>query len=150
MQFTDFNDVLEFAIEKEEASFRVYSRAATMVTAISARKMFEEMAAQEQGHKQLLQGLDRDRLQGFKPEKVQDLKIGDYLADVEYREDMTYQEILIYSMKAEEKAARLYEAAMALTDNPEAIKMLQFLVEEEKRHKLNIEVIYDDKVLSEN
>lgn len=148
--FKSLQEVITFAIEQEEASYQLYTRAAGMVKAISSRKMLEDMAAQELGHKRLLQGMDLEKIATYQAVKVPDLKIGDYLADVEYRDDMTYQQILIFAMKAEERAARLYTSACSLTSDPEAIKMLEMLANEEKKHKFQIEALYDDKVLAEN
>jgi len=149
-QFTDIGDVFGFAIEKEEASYQLYTKAAAMVEPAASRKMLEEMAEQELGHKRLLQGMDREKVHEYRFVKVPDLKIGDYLVDVEYRDDMTFQEILIFAMKAEEKAAQLYSEASHLTDVPEIQRMLLMLANEEKKHKFNLESLYDDKILTEN
>lgn len=148
--FRNLQEVISFAIDKEEASYQLYKKTAGMMKEISSRKMLEEMAEQELGHKRLLQGMDKQRIAAYQVVKVPDLKIGDYLVDVEYREDMTYQQILIFAMKAEEKAAQLYMSAQLLTNDPEAIKMLDMLANEEKKHKFLIEALYDDKVLAEN
>src|SRR3974390_1805992 len=148
--FKDIGEVFDFAIEKKEASYRLYSKAAAMVTSPATRKMLDEMAEQELGHKRLLQGMDRDKVHEYRFVKVPDLKIGDYLVDVEYRDDMTFREILVFAMKAEEAAFRLYSEASHLTDVPEIQRMLLMLANEEKKHKFNLESLYDDKILSEN
>jgi len=148
--FNTLQEVISYAIEREEESYRLYMRASGMVEAVSSRKMLEEMAAQELVHKQLLQRMDTTTAQFCSTEKVPDLKIGDYLVDVKYRDDMTYQEILIFAMKMEEKAAQLYASAHSLTSDERILKMLEMLVNEEKKHKFNIEALYNDKVLAEN
>lgn len=148
--FKSLQEVITFAIGKEEASYLLYKKTAGMVKEVSSRKMLEEMAEQELGHKRLLQGMDQERIATYQVVKVPDLKIGDYLVDIEYRDDMTYQQVLIFAMKAEEKAAQLYTSACLLTNDPEAIKMLELLANEEKKHKFIIEALYDDKVLAEN
>jgi len=149
-QFEDIREVFDFAIEKEEASFQLYTKAAAMVTSTASRKMLEEMAEQELGHKRLLQGMDREKVHEYRFVKVPDLKIGDYLVDVEYRDDMSFQEILVFAMKAEEQAARLYSEASHMTDVPEIQRMLLMLANEEKKHKFNLESLYDDRILTEN
>jgi rubrerythrin len=148
--FKDIREVFDFAIEKEEASYQLYTKAAAMVASTASRKMLEEMAKQELGHKRLLQGMDREKVHEYRFVKVPDLKIGDYLVDVEYRDDMTFQEILVFAMKAEEQAARLYSEASHMTDVPELQRMLLMLANEEKKHKFNLESLYDDKILTEN
>lgn len=149
MEFSTIEDILEFALEKEDASFRLYKSAAMASVNSSAKKLFEEMAAQEARHKKFIQQLDREKIAGYKPKNIPDLKISDYLVDIPYRDDMTFQEILVYAMKCEEKACRLYAEAETMTDDPELKKLFQMLAGEEKKHKFYLESMYDDKVLTD-
>lgn len=149
MEFATLQDVLDFAMEKEEASYRLYADAAARVKSISARKMLEEMAEEEAGHKRMIGRLDREKIARYRITEVHDLRIGDYLADIPFSEDMTFQEILIYSMKEEERSYRLYTSALSATDDPEIGKVLMMLATEEKRHKFYLESLYDDKILTE-
>ncbi len=149
MEFSTIEDILEFALEKEDASFRLYKSAAMTSVNSSAKKLFEEMAAQEAKHKKFIQQLDRSKIARYKLKNIPDLKISDYLVDIPYRENMTYQEILVYAMKCEEKAYRLYAEAETMTDDPELKKLFQMLAGEEKKHKFYLESMYDDKVLTD-
>jgi rubrerythrin len=149
VEFSTIDDILEFALEKEDASYRLYKSAARMSTNPSARKLFEEMAEQEAAHKRFIQQLDKAKIASYKNKTVPDLKISEYLVDIPYREDMTYQEILVYSMKSEEKSCRLYTEAETMTDDPELKKLFLMLANEEKKHKFYLESIYDDKVLTD-
>jgi len=149
VEFTTIDDILEFAMEKEDASYRLYKSAATASHSSSAKKLFEEMAEQEAAHKRFIQQLDKKKIAEFKIGNVPDLKISDYLVDVPYREDMTFQEILVYAMKCEEKAYRLYAEAETLTDDPELKKLFRMLASEEKKHKYRLESMYEDKVLTD-
>ena len=149
MGFATLQDILEFAMDKENASYRLYHEAAALAESIASRKMFEEMAEEEAGHQRLIAGLDRETVAKYAFPHVPNLKIGDYLHDVAYRPGMTFQEILIFAMKEEEKAVQLYTQAEALTGDPELKKLLQMLANEEKRHKFKLEALYDDKVLTE-
>ncbi|MEI8355647.1 MAG: ferritin family protein [Deltaproteobacteria bacterium] len=149
MEFGTIEDILEFALEKEDASFRLYKSAAKMSASPSARKLFDEMAKQEEEHIRFIKQLNKEKIALYKLKKVPDLKISEYLIDIPYREDMTYQEILVYSMKGEEKSCRLYNEAEAMTDDPELKKLFLMLANEEKRHKYILESIYDEKVLTD-
>ena len=150
MHFNDLQDVIKFAIEQEEAAFNLYQRAAEQSTSISARKMFEEMAREEAGHKKMLEGFTGETIEKYQFKHVPNLKIGDYLVDVPCRPDMTYQEVLIFSMKAEEKACKLYNEAAAQASDSEMQKLLLIMANEEQKHKFHLESIYDDKVLAED
>jgi rubrerythrin len=71
------------------------------------------------------------------------------MADIPFREDMSYPEILHFALKTEENAYKLYSAAAEMTDNPKLKNMLLVLADVEKGHKARIEAIYDEKVLTE-
>ena len=79
-----------------------------------------------------------------------DLKIGDYLVDVEPTADMDYQQVLIVAMKKEKAAFRLYSDMAAATNDESLKELLLFLAQEEAKHKLHFEIEYDDVVLKEN
>ena len=149
MSMETLQEILDFAMDKEDASYRLYHEAAVKAGSISARKMFEEMAEEEEGHKRLVAKLDRDVVARYAFPHVPDLKIGDYLHEVAYRPDMTFQEILIFAMKEEERAFQLYTRAETMTGDPELKQLLLMLANEEKRHKFKLEALYDDKVLTE-
>lgn len=149
MSLDTLEEILDFAMDKEDASYRLYHEAAEKAGSISARKMFEEMAEEEAGHKRLVAKLDRKIVAQYAFPHVPDLKIGDYLHDVPYRPDMTFQEILIFAMKEEERAFQLYTKAEAMTGDPDLKQLLLMLANEEKRHKFKLEALYDDKVLTE-
>jgi rubrerythrin len=57
---------------------------------------------------------------------------------------MPMPEILKLAMKREEKAVKLYTTLSEQTDNADAKKVFQILVQEEAKHKLALESMYDD------
>lgn len=149
MELNTLDDILDFALEREDASYRLYLNAAKISTNTSARKIFEELADQEKGHKRLLLNLDKEKISNYTFRKVPDLGISEYLVDIVYHDSMTYQEILIYAMKNEEKAARFYLEAENMTDDPDLKMLLQMLANEEQKHKFRLESLYEEKVLTE-
>ena len=86
----------------------------------------------------------------FSPEKIMDLKISDYMVDVEPGPEMDYQQVLIVSMKREKAAYKLYMDLSESTTNENVRNMFLFLAQEEAKHKLRFETEYDDEVLREN
>ena len=149
MSLDTLQDILAFAMDKEDASYRLYHEAAGKAGSISGRKMFEEMAEEEAEHKRLIARFDPEIVARYTFPHVPDLKIGDYLHEVAYRPDMTFQEILIFAMKEEERAFQLYTRAETMTSDPDLKRLLLMLANEEKRHKFKLEALYDDKVLTE-
>jgi len=149
MDFDNLADVLEFAMEKEDASYRLYRNAATKSPNLASKKMFEEMAEEEAGHKRMIQKMDWEKVASYIFKKYPDMKLDELLTDVPYRDDMSYQEILIYSIKDEERSYRLYREAESMASDPEIKKLLLMLANEEKKHKYHLEKLYDEKVLTE-
>lgn len=149
MEFRTIDDILEFALEKEDASYRLYKSAAIASLSPSAKKLFEEMAEQEAAHKRFIQQLDKEKIAEYKTPSIPDMKISDFLVDVPYRDDMSFQEILVYAMKCEEKACKLYADAENMTDDEELKKVFRMLASEEKKHKFRLESMYEDKVLTD-
>ena len=145
-----FEDIIKFAVKREDAAFRLYKTAAQRAQSIAARKMFEEMAAEEAGHKLSFEKLDLEHTENYKFTSHSDMKLAEYMAEIPFKEEMSYAEILHYAMKTEENAYKLYTEAAKMTDNPKLQKMLMVLADVEKGHKLRLESLYDEKVLTEN
>ena len=150
MMFNSVDDVLDFAIKGEAESNAFYTKLAGKVETPHMKKVFEEFALEEAGHKAKLEAIREGKSVMLGTAKVTDLKIGDYLVDIEPKAEMTYQEALILAMKKEKAAFRLY-SAIALTAEKEELRTLfHGLAQEEAKHKLRFEVEYDDNVLEWN
>lgn len=149
MGFTTFEEIIKFAVKREDAAYRLYKTAAGRAESIAARKMFEEMAEEEAGHKASFEKLDLQLVENYKFSHHADMKLAEYMAEIPFRDDMSYPEILHYALKTEENAYKLYTAAAGMTDDPKLKKMLMVLADVEKGHKHRIEAMYDEKVLSE-
>lgn len=150
MGFITLEDVIKFAVQREDTAYRLYKRAAEETASISARKMFEEFAAEEAGHKDVFSRMDLAKAEQYRASKISDMGISQYLVDIELKPDMTYVEILRYAIKAEENAYQLYKAAAEMTEEPQLKKTLEVFADVELGHKKRIEGIYDERVLTEN
>ncbi|NOZ02932.1 MAG: ferritin family protein [Deltaproteobacteria bacterium] len=149
-QFKTAEDILDYAISEEEAAAQFYTELAARMTSPGTKKIFEGFAREEEGHKAKLVAVKEGRKLDLSTEKVADLKIGDYLVDVEVKSGMGYQDALIVAMKKEKAAFRLYSDLAAAADNPEVTELFLALAQEEAKHKLRFEVEYDERVLVEN
>lgn len=145
---SSMNDVVRFAIEKEEKAMDFYQKCADRAKNPGIKKFFEEMVEEEMRHKKLLQELDPAGLDTMKLDKVEDLRISDYLVDVEFKEDITYQEALTLAMKKEEKAYEFYNAWKNKCMQEKTAKLFEMLAQEEMKHKRKIETVYDEEILT--
>ena len=148
MGFNDLNDLIDFAMEKEQEASDFYATAARREDMAGSRQMFEEFAEEELKHKKMLgdlkQGSVSESIKDYKLKWIIDIKRSDYLVDAEYHEGMNYREILHLAMKREEKALKFYNDLLANAEDPDARKLLQILCQEEAKHKLALETMYDD------
>ncbi|RLB56847.1 MAG: rubrerythrin [Deltaproteobacteria bacterium] len=148
--FQSVEEILDFAVKEEEASASFYRSLATKMDRPWMKRVFEDFAAEEEGHKRKLLKFSAGELSLPPREKVLDLKIGEYLVDAELNADMDYQQALMVAMKKEKAAFRLYSDLASVADDAAARELLLALAQEEARHKLRFEVEYDDVILAEN
>lgn len=149
-KFQSSNDLLDFAIAREEEAAQFYTDLANKMEKTLMREVFLDFAKEENGHKAKLLAVKEGKKLISSEAKVMDLKIGDYLVEVETSKDMDYQEALIVAMKKEKAAFRLYSDLATKTDDGELRTLLLSLAQEEAKHKLRFELEYDEHFLPEN
>jgi rubrerythrin len=149
MQFENLEAIIDFAIDKEREAAGFYKQISRDEEDFSgSKKMFAEFAAEEQKHEKMLKefktkGIPKS-LQEYKLKWITDIKRSDYLVDLEYEKGMPYNEILLLAMKREEKALKLYNDFLKQAETKESQKLFKVLCQEEAKHKLALETIYDD------
>ena len=141
--------VLDFAIDKEIEANQFYVGLAKKMKTPAMRQVFTAFANEELGHKAKLEAIKQGKK--FQPAaKVADLRIADYVVDVEPGPDMSYQDALILAMKKEKAAFRLYMDLADEVEDKDQKAIFLALAQEEAKHKLRFEIEYDDAVLREN
>ena len=148
--FESVDDILNFAIDREQEAVDFYTEVAAKVEKQWMAKIFTQYAKEEKGHKAKLQAIKMGEKLLAARDKVIDLKVGDYLADVEVGEAMSYQQILIVAMKREKMAFKLYNDLANKVDDPTVKDLFYALAQEEAKHKLRFEVEYDEVILKDN
>ncbi|OGU02522.1 MAG: ferritin [Geobacteraceae bacterium GWC2_55_20] len=149
MKFVTLDEVIRFAVEREDTAYKLYKRAAELSTSIASKKMFEELAAEEATHKDVFSKIDEEKAENHKLCKLPEATIAKYLADVPFRADLTYSEILAFALKTEENAYQLYKTAAGMTDDTRLQKVLMSFADVELGHRRRIEAIYEERVLTE-
>jgi rubrerythrin len=142
-----FKEIIKFAIDKEIKSYNFYTNARQMAKYSGAKDMFSELSKEEVGHRKMLEKLDMKKITQAKIEKVPDLKISDYIVDAEFKPDMPYAEILRMAIKMEERALKLYNNMNKSNKDENLKKLFSLLANEEAKHKLRLEKIYDEEIL---
>ncbi len=105
---------------------------------------------EEKNHKKLLQNITQEKVNSLNIKEVLDLKISDYLVEEPPHEQMNFQDLLIFAAKKEQKAVELYSELAKQAKEKDLKKLFEFLVQQEKRHKLRLEKEYEERVLEED
>lgn len=150
-QWKSVDEILDFAIGQEEEAAQFYTDLSGRMDRPWMSKIFKEFAQEEMGHKRKLQEVKAGKLLLSAEQRVLDLKIGDYLVDVEPTgERLDYQQALVIAMKKEKKAFKMYTDLADATNDANTKTVFLSLAQEEAKHKLRFEIEYDDVIMSEN
>ncbi len=150
MSNTDFEEIIDFAIEEEIKAYKLYEETAQKVNDNRLTPLLKDVASMERGHEAKLRAFKAGKPVKVGSEKIQDLKIGDYLVDVELNENSSIQDIMIFAIKAEMKAYELYINLEKLYAEQEEKALFIQLANEELQHKNSLEKAYDDEIYKEN
>jgi rubrerythrin len=146
MSFESFEEIIQFAIEKEKEAAAFYEDAGSHEAYAGGKEIFKDFAQEERKHQALLEGFLKGdkKVSDYKLEWIPDMKRSDYMVDMTYEKGMHYPDALRLAMKREEKSLELYNALRKKTNNKDVIKVFQMLAQEEAKHKLALETLYDD------
>ncbi|HPU23327.1 MAG TPA: ferritin family protein [Candidatus Kapabacteria bacterium] len=142
-------EIIEFAINKEIEAIEFHKKLQNIAKLQSSKAFLKELEEMEVSHKNILQNYLDNPSEISLIEQPTNLQISDFMDDVEAESDITFQQILIIAMKREERAMSLYQQLAAQVEG-EARNVFIRLSQEEAKHKLQLETIYDEEILKEN
>jgi rubrerythrin len=148
--YNTIDEILDFAIASEQGAVDLYSRLADNSRNSEIRDIFIQFAKEEMGHKAKLLKIKSEGIFEGRPSTVTDLKISDFMSEVEPTPNMDYRDALIFAMSNEKAAFRLYSSLAEQAPNEALKNIFHSLAQEEARHKLRFEVEYDEFVLRDN
>jgi len=143
-------EVLDFAISREQEAVDFYTKLSEIAPGKQLQDLMRDYAKEEQRHKDKLLAVKTGGVLDNAHKRPLDLKMADYLADVEETPEMTYQDALIIAMKREQLAFRLYTDMAEKVEDPELKSLFESLAREEASHKNYFESEYDDKIYTDN
>ncbi len=146
MSFQSIDEIIDFAIANEKEAVAFYTELSEQETFKSAKQTFLEFAQEEAKHQKLLEDFrqNKEKLASYDYKWIPDIKRSDYMTDIEYQSGMPYEDILLIAMKREEKSLALYNELASKTDDDACIQLFKMLSQEEAKHKLKLETIFDD------
>ena len=153
MEFRSIQELLQFALSKEQASGRFYRDLAARMKDPASRQLMESLALQEDKHYQSIM-LELNK-QGYSvpadisPEE-EDYTWEERLEIDDQARNMNCIDVLALAIQKERAAFQLYAQLLGLARDAQFRTMLLELAEEEVRHMLQLEAEYDILMHKEN
>lgn len=143
-------EILDYAIDREQQAVEFYTKLSKMAPGSQLQELMRDYAVEEQRHKDKLLAVKAGGALNNAHKQPLDLKMADYLVDVDETPEMTYQDALIIAMKREQVAFQLYTDLAEKVEDPELRALFEALAREEASHKNYFESEYDDKIYTDN
>ena len=148
MEFTNLDDIIDFAITKEREAAAFYREVSGRESLDDKTRIFLEFATEEEKHAALLDALktggEQVELADYTWKWIIDIKRSNYVQDVEYHPNMSYREILTLAAQREEQALAFYNDCLKGAKKDDAKQVFKMLCQEEAKHKLALEGMLDD------
>ncbi|OQY57766.1 MAG: rubrerythrin [Desulfobacteraceae bacterium 4572_88] len=148
MQFENLNAIVDFAIEKEKEAAEFYEAASKEESMSGSKEMLLGFAQEERKHEDMLEkfksGSIDESVSDYQLKWIKDIRRSDYVVEMEYKKGMGYPELLMLAMKREEAALKLYNELQDNSESEDVKKIFKVLCQEEAKHKLALETMYDD------
>ena len=133
--FRSFDEVLDFAINREIEAQDFYLKLAGFVEKPEMVKVFLDLVSKELEHRTKLEAVKAGEI-GIDEEKVGDLGVIDHLKDAKPHAKMSYIDMLVVGMRKEEAARKLYTDLATIAQKQELKDIFLKLAQEEAEHKL--------------
>lgn len=140
-------DVILFAVDREKSARDFYLSCMNRATTPGARTFFREMAEEEAAHMRLLMDMEAAEDREFALSEIDGPHLIDFMVDVRFSPEMSYQEALVMAMRKEKNAHAFYAAWRDRCGGAKAAQVFAFLAGEELKHQRKIEEIYEADIL---
>ena len=148
MEEITFSEIISYAKIAEDNAMKFYLDAAAKATQSNVKELLEALAAQEKRHKEYLEELDgKLKAAGTVPaihEKVQNLGYAKMIEPQTLDADSDYKDVIEVAMQKEKEAIETYEHLFHYVDDPDAKKLFELLLAEERKHLSQFEKEYED------
>ena len=146
----EVSELLDTALYKEIAAQAFYTAGQSKTQDPGAKTLMKELAEAELQHSQWLKELKEKGITelDWHQEKVPDLMLSEYLIGGDTLEGATIQDVLLFAMKREHQAIEFYSKMATAIKNETAKQLCERLTHEELKHKLKLEIFYNDMLFS--
>ncbi|HZD40032.1 MAG TPA: ferritin family protein [Terriglobales bacterium] len=144
------DEILDYAIDQEQQAADFYATLAARAEKAGMKKMLLEFAEEETRHKERLLAVKTGERKLTPEKEVLDLKLSDYLVDIDATDNISFQDAFIIAMKRERAAFKLYSDMAGKVTDINLKQVFVGLAKEESKHKLFFETEYEERVLKHN
>lgn len=145
MKFGSLKEALEFAKDKEQKACDVYKTFQAMVKNAAAKKLLEDLANQELGHKKMIENAlaSGNTVAIGGKRNIAEVSFSDYMLSTDITADSSPQDVMTFAMKMEQAAYDLYMGLLENYEGTELETLLNRLAREELKHKEILEEQYE-------
>lgn len=145
-------ELFEAAMYKEIASQAFYEAGQAKAQDPGAKALMQELAKEELKHANWLKALKEKGLPngGWRKTNIPNLRISEYLVGSDKLEGAGLQDTLVVAIKREQQSIEFYLKMMEAMKDETAKRLCQRLIQAEIKHKLKLEILYDDLFYSED
>ena len=149
MDSKDFQKIIANAIDSEVESYTFYKSVADRATDANLKTIFLDLAGEEKGHREYLQGLLLRDVKQMHFVAAKDYRITDSIEEPTLSVDMKPLDGLVLAIKKELQAAQMYTQLAAASADAEQKMVFVQLANMEKGHKARLEDIYTNMAYPE-
>lgn len=149
MNQEEYNKIIKLAIDREVEAYAFYKSVADKVKDPNMKKLFTELAGDETGHRNLLQGYLEKGHKELHFSASKDYKVADALPSPPLTADLKPLEGLVIAIKKELEAMQMYTQLANISDDAPQKKIFTELASMERGHKSRLEDIYTNMAFPE-
>ena len=138
--------LLDTAIYREIVSQAQYIAGQSKTQDPGARALIRELAEEELQHSLWLKKLKETGIpkRDWHRGRVPDLMLSEYLTGGDTLEGAGLQDSLVFAIKREHQSVEFYSNMMGVLNSRSAKRLCERLARQELKHKLKLEMLYDD------
>ncbi len=133
-KFRSFDEVLDFAILQEKAAQQFYTKLAGEVQDPAVGDLYRQLVSEEKEHENRLIAL-KGYSYALREPDLRDLAESGYLDALPVPADVTFQEALVFAIRKERSAERLYTILADLVQQEELEQLFRMLAGQELQHR---------------
>ncbi|MRT92547.1 ferritin family protein [Ancylomarina sp. 16SWW S1-10-2] len=148
--FRDFEEIIDFAIEREMDEIQFYSKFSLTMENENLRHLFRNISLEKVAKIIQLENMKKIGVL-LDIESMPDLKIAETFSDIDFtRINLSYKETLLMAMNKEKEKFILYQELADYMTSMECKQTLLNLANQEACQKLKLEIKYDEFVMCAN